>query len=343
MFSVSLPTTAAALAERLGGRVHGSSDAPVARLGALEGAGPGTLTYCAGGKFKASLRKAEGAVVLATEALLDTALPLTYVIVADPSHAYAQIAEGLRARPHAEGIAPSATVAASAQLAEGVRVGAQAVIEDGVTIGAGTVIGALAYVGRGTTIGRDCEIFPRVTIMDRTVIGDRARILPGAVLGSEGFGLYPTKVGARPMPHIGNVVVGNDVRIGANCTIDRATIGATSIGNGTMIDNLVHVAHNCTVGERVILCGCAALSGSVTLGNDVQLGGQAAVAPGVSVGARAQIGAQAGAGVDIEPGAAYLLSPAIPLRDAMRLIREWRRLSLGKKSVRADEGAGGAA
>ncbi|MEZ4750740.1 MAG: UDP-3-O-(3-hydroxymyristoyl)glucosamine N-acyltransferase [Bdellovibrionota bacterium] len=232
------------------------------------------------------------------------------------------------------GVDPLAKVDDSAQLGANVSVGAFSYVGKRVRIGAGTRILTHCYLGDDVEIGENCIVFPRVVLNPKVVIGNRVHIFSGTVIGSDGFGFLPTETGLRAVPQIGTVEVEDDVRIGANCTIDRATLGATRIGRGTKIDNLVHVGHNCQIGAHCILCAGTGLAGSVVLEDQVVLGGQVGLGDHVRVGKGAQIGSQGGTTTNLKGNQTYWGTPAIPVKESLstfRLMKKlpeiWRRLA----------------
>lgn len=225
-------------------------------------------------------------LVLAGKVLLRTA---------DPKLAFARAAAWLLpAAPITRGIHPTAIIAPTARLAENVAVGPYAVIEDDVQIGADTQIGAFCFIGRGSHLGEACRVHPRVTLYAGVRIGKRVILHSGAVLGSDGFG-YVLENGKRvKFPQAGEVEIQDDVEIGANTTIDRGSLGRTRIGSGAKLDNLVHIAHNVTIGENTVIAAQTGISGSCTVGDNVAIGGQVGVADHCEIGENAVIGAQAG-------------------------------------------------
>jgi UDP-3-O-[3-hydroxymyristoyl] glucosamine N-acyltransferase len=338
MQAPEFPTTASEIARFLSATVQGNEGAVVDRVSALDGAGAGALTFCASRKFRPALLKAQGAVVLVSKELLADDARVTFLVVANPQEAFARVVNRFAMRAADEGLSSRAHIDPTARLAPGVSVGPFAVIGPNTVVGRGTRVGAHAVVGAGVEIGEDCELFPRVTVMDRVRLGNRVRVFPGAVIGSDGFGFFPDAAGRLAgMPQIGTVVVEDDVRIGANSTVDRATLGATRIGRGTKIDDQVHVGHNVTIGKDCVLCGGTAVGGSATLEDRVMLGGQVGIGDGVRIGAGAAMGGQSGSGVDLEGGKAYFYTPAVPVEEGHRSFRYWRRLPEIWKRLRALE------
>lgn len=225
------------------------------------------------------------------------------------------------------GIAQGAVVAPDSKLDPAVIVGPNAVIAPHVRIGAGTQIGAGAVIGEGVTIGRDCHIYPRVVIYHGTTLGDRVVVHAGAVLGADGFGYVRDPVSGEytQFPQQGTLVIENDVEIGANSTIDRGALEHTRIRKGTKIDNLVHVGHNCDIGENVILVALTGISGSSKVGKGAVLAGQVGIGDHVTVGPGVILGGQAGvfSGKTItnegqRPGTVLFGTPARPLRQVLR-------------------------
>lgn len=230
------------------------------------------------------------------------------------------------ARDTGGGIHPSAVVALGATLGAQVSLGPLAVVEAGAAIGARTSIGAGATIGARVRIGADCIVHPQAAIYPDSVIGDRVIIHSGAVIGSDGFG-YATDEGVHlKIPHLGRVVIEDDVEIGANTTVDRATLGETRIGRGTKIDNLVQVAHSVVIGEGVLVLALAGFSGSVTVGPGAIVAGQVGVRDHITIGAGARVVGQAGVTKDVDPGATVSGYPAQNHRDALRLDAAIRRV-----------------
>ncbi|MCB0404547.1 MAG: UDP-3-O-(3-hydroxymyristoyl)glucosamine N-acyltransferase [Bdellovibrionales bacterium] len=332
---LQLPMTAAALAQRFNGRLVGDGHREVCAVSALEHAGAGDLAFYQQKRFSETVRDLKDAVLLTTEELLVANEALTFVLVSNPQRIFGEVAATFNWYPRGDQrVDPLAKVEASAQVSPDVSVGAFSYVGNGSRIGKGTRILPHCYIGDDVQIGEDCIVFPRVVLNARVSIGNRVHIFSGTVVGSDGFGFLPTEAGLRAVPQIGTVEICDDVRIGANCTIDRATLGATRIGPGTKIDNLVHVGHNCQIGSHCILCAGTGLAGSVILEDEVILGGQVGLGDHVRVGRGAQIGSQGGTTTNLKGNQTYWGTPAVPVKESLSTFRFmkklpdiWRRLA----------------
>lgn len=235
---------------------------------------------------------------------------------ANPKLVFARAAEWLLPpAPIARGIHPTAVIAPSAQLAPGAAVGAYVVIEEDVRVGAETEIGAFCFLGRGARIGERCRLYPRVTLYAGARLANRVILHSGAVIGSDGFGYVAEGGRRRKFPQAGNVEIRDDVEIGANTTVDRGSLERTEIGSGVKLDNLVHVAHNVSIGENTVIAAQTGISGSSVIGKNVAIGGQVGIADHCELGDGAIAGAQAGipTGKIIRSGQTVWGTPARPL------------------------------
>lgn len=224
------------------------------------------------------------------------------------------------------GVHPAAQVGNNLRLGRRVAIGAGAFVGDNVILGDDVVIHPQAYIGHEATIGEGSEIYPQAYIGDRVSLGRRVVIHPGATIGSDGFGYLQTEEGHRKIPQIGTVVIEDDVEIGANVTIDRATVAATRIGRGTKIDDQVHVGHNCEIGAHCLLCGQTGISGSTTLGNWVVLAGQVGVNDHITICDGAIIGGKSSVWGNITEPGLYSGNPARPHKAACRIAAAQKRL-----------------
>lgn len=302
------------LAERLGGSLEGDESIDITAVAGLKEAGRGDLSFLANPKYAAQVAST-GASAVIVPMDWDRTTNCALIRVENSDQAFAEAAELFHepVPPAKPGVHPTACVAESARLGDGVSIGANCTVEEGVVIGANTVIQANCVIGYKTVIGENCLLYPLVSTREFTEIGDRVIIHNGTVVGSDGFGYAVQKDGSRTkIPQIGKVVIEDDVEIGANVAIDRARFGKTKIGKGTKIDNLVQIAHNVVVGEHSVMCGQVGISGSTTIGSRVILAGQAGLAGHLEVGDGAIVGAQSGVMKDIEPKDFVIGSPAMP-------------------------------
>jgi UDP-3-O-[3-hydroxymyristoyl] glucosamine N-acyltransferase len=224
------------------------------------------------------------------------------------------------------GIHATAVVAASAKVDPAAHVGPLCVIGDGAIVASGAVLEARCYVGARASVGTDCWLKPGVVVGDYCILGARCRIQSGAVIGSDGFGYEPVNGEIRRIPQIGNVVLEDDVEVGANSTLDRARFSQTVVGRGTKIDNLVQIAHNVRIGRQCLITAQVGIAGSTTLGDHCVLGGQSGVAGHLTLGDRVKLGAQTGLFEDVPADGFMNGTPAVPFGLERRLVVLSRRL-----------------
>jgi UDP-3-O-[3-hydroxymyristoyl] glucosamine N-acyltransferase len=313
----------AELAERVGGRVVGDPERTVTGVASLREAGPDDLSFVTGSRHRREAEATRAGALLVgagAEGLERLAAGRPLVVVDDPELSRNQAISWFHpAATLAAGVHPTAVVEEGAEVSAGALVGPFAVIGRGSRIEAGAVVGAHVVVGRDCRLGKLSELRPHVVLYDGTELGERVVVHSGTVLGADGFG-YTTRAGAhRKVPQVGRVVVEDDVEIGANSAIDRATLGATRIGAGSKIDNLVQVGHNVEIGRGALLCGQAGVAGSARLGDGVVLAGQAGVGDHVTLGDRVQVGAASAAVRPVPPGT--VVSATVPPLE----IGRWRR------------------
>jgi len=266
--------TAGELAERLGGRLVGDPATGFDHFDSLEAAGEGALSFATSPRYGEALKGSGASVVLLSEALLAFRSSGTAIVVDNPHAAFALAVQWFLGDADPKGgIHPSAVVAEEAQVHPEASIGPQCVIGAGTWIGAGAIIGPGCVIGRQVCIGEQSELVARVTVLDDVRIGRRCVIQPGAVIGSEGFGL--ARDGGRwlRVPQLGTVLIGDDVDIGANTTVDRGAIEDTVIADGAKLDNLIQIAHNVEIGEHSAIAGCAGLAGSSKVGRHCSLAG----------------------------------------------------------------------
>jgi UDP-3-O-[3-hydroxymyristoyl] glucosamine N-acyltransferase len=244
--------------------------------------------------------------------------------VAEPYRAFVTVARALfpaAQRPSslfgADGIAAGATVHPTARLEQGVVVDPGVVIGPGAEIGAGSVIAANAVIGPQVRIGRQCAIGAGASLM-HALVGDRVIIHPGCRIGQDGFGFLPDRAGSIKIPQTRRVIIQDDVEIGANTTIDRGSTRDTVVGEGTKIDNLVQIGHNCSIGRHCFIVSQTGISGSVEVGDHVMLGGQVGIADHLTIGTGAKLGARSGVITDVPPGVQWGGFPARPFREWLK-------------------------
>jgi len=312
-----MPFTAAEIAKHVGGQVVGDQNAVLKNFAPAESAQVGDLTFAENEDYFARAEQSAATAVIADERFKSTCKILIRVPNARIAFAKA-MALFFPERAYAAGVHPTAVVAASAQTDPTAHIGPHCVIGERVKIGARSVLQAGNFVGDDSKLGEDTNLFPNVTVYPRTEIGSRVRIHASTVIGSDGFGYVQDGGVHRKVPQIGNVVIGDDVEIGAGVTIDRGALGSTVIGKGTKIDNLVQIAHNVEIGEGSIIIAQVGISGSTKLGKYVILAGQVGLAGHLKIGNQVTVEAKSGVMHDIPDGQKWLGIPAQPDRHTKR-------------------------
>lgn len=306
------------LAEHVGGKVVGDENIEITGAATLEESGPGDISFLANPKYEKEMHKSSASAVVVGQDVADTKHAL--ICCNDPYYAFMQIVVLLHGhREHEKvGISDKASVADTARIGAEVDIHDFVVISSDVEIGDHSRIYPNCTIGPGTKIGSDCIIYPNVTIYDGCTIGDRVTIHSGTVIGQDGFG-YATHDGVHhKIPQIGGVIIEDDVEIGANCAIDRGTLGDTVIGQGSKFSNLIAIGHNTRIGPHSMLVAQVGIAGSVKVGHHCVFGGQVGVVGHITVGDNVKIGAQAGVINDVPDGKAVVGSPAIPITQAKR-------------------------
>lgn len=316
--------TAAELAEATGGRLVGDASVSVCAIAPLERAGPEELSFLASAKYAPQLAATGAGVVLVSPELEDTpGTPRARIVVDKPHEAMLTlIPRFYRPVVRSPGVHASAHVGPAATLGRGVCVDAGAVIEDGAVIGDRTWIGAHVVVYGGAVIGDDCQLHPHVTVYSACRLGDRVILQAGVAVGNDGFGYVSGQLDGRfthqRIPHVGRVVIGDDVEIGANCTIDRGSVDDTVIGAGTKFDKLVHVGHNVQIGRLCLILAQVGIAGSARIEDGVVLAGQVGVSGHLTIGAGAKVGAQGGVISNVPAGESWSGYPARPHKESLR-------------------------
>ncbi|MBI1795930.1 MAG: UDP-3-O-(3-hydroxymyristoyl)glucosamine N-acyltransferase [Candidatus Eisenbacteria bacterium] len=282
------------LAAELNGEVVGDPTVVIGGVAGIREAMPGDITFLANSRYDAHLRETAASAVICSREARDTAIPL--IIVDNPYLAFQRAVRIFRPDRHrpAPGVHATAVVSPEASLGDQVSIGPYCVIEAGARIGDRTVLMTGCVIGHGSVIGDDTFLYPQVIVREDCVLGSRCILHPGIIVGSDGFGFAFDAGRFHKVPQVGNVVVGDDVEIGANTTIDRATTHSTRIGDGTKIDNLVQIGHNVVIGRHCIIVAQVGISGSTELEDHVTLGGQAGLVGHIRIGKGAMVGAQSG-------------------------------------------------
>jgi len=324
------------IAELVGGELVAEEEVIIRGVQRLDLAGPSDISVVYNRQGLALAEEGEVGAVLIPTRLDGCSKPA--IRVENPRLAFAQVLE-LFAPPREvqPGIHPTAVVGEGVQLGQEVSVGAGTVIESGAIIGDRTVIGALVYLGRRVRVGNDVVLHPHVTLYDEVVLGNRVIIHSNTVIGSDGFGYLQVDAHHRKIPQLGKVVIGDDVEIGAGVTIDRATTGATEIGAGTKIDNLVQIGHNVRIGKHCIIVAQTGIAGSTVVGDYALIGGQVGITDHVTIGEGAKIASRAGVTGNLPPGAFVSGYPARPHQEQMRILAAIRKTPWLLKTVRALE------
>ena len=338
-----MPLQLAELAVRFGCELRGDPDATVERVASLQEGGPGTLAFLANPRYRRHLA-ATRATAVVLEPLAAEACPVAALVTDNPYATYARIAQLLHPEPPpAAGRHPSALVEDGAEVDASAYVGALAYVAAGATIGPRVVVGPGSVVLAGARIGADTRLVARVTVCERVQVGARCVLHPGSVLGADGFGHAPDAGGYVRVPQIGSVLLGDDVDVGANTTIDRGAIGDTVISDGVKIDNQVQVGHNVRIGEHTVIAACAGISGSAVIGRRCMLGGMVGIVGHLEICDDVAITGRTMVSSSIRRPGVY--SSGLPADEARRFRRNAARFQhldeLAKRVRRLEAGAGG--
>jgi UDP-3-O-[3-hydroxymyristoyl] glucosamine N-acyltransferase len=340
--------TAGDIALLLGAELVGDAQTLITSVAGIESALPGSILFVENEALLQSAFDSPAAAIIASSAVAEDLHRVEKnnkptLLTGNPRLAFAKVMEYFQPKPiRVVGVHPSAVVEDDAYVGENVTIGTNCVVGHGVHIGDNTTLHANVVVSDGAQIGDDCTLHAGVVIGHQVNIGKRVLVHPGSVIGSEGFGYVLDNGRHRKVPQLGTVIIEDDVEIGANVCIDRATIGATRIGEGTKIDNLVQIAHNVQIGKNCILCGQVGVSGSVIVEDYVIMAGQAGLADHVKIGKGAILGAKTGIMGNVPSGDVVMGSPAMSQRDflkreaaARKLPETMRAFRLLEKQVQA--------
>jgi UDP-3-O-[3-hydroxymyristoyl] glucosamine N-acyltransferase len=331
-----MPFSAAEVANYLQGKVIGDPATMLHGFAPADRARAGDLTFAENEAFFARAEESAASAIIVSGPFRSERK--TLIQVPDARVAFARaLALFFPERRPAPGVHPTAVIAPSAAVDPTAHIGPLCVVGERARIGPRCVLHAADFVGEDCRLGEEVILFPNVTLYARTEVGNRVRIHAGAVLGADGFGYVQDNGVHRKVPQIGNVIIGDDVEIGANTTIDRGALGPTVIGKGTKIDNLVMIAHNVEVGEHCLLVGQVGIAGSTKLGNYVVLAGQVGIAGHLQIGHGVTVAAQSGVMHDIPSGEKWLGTPAGPDKETKRQMVALRHLPEALKRLTALE------
>lgn len=321
--------TAKALASLCGGTVEGNGDATVSDFAKIEEAGPGDLSFIANIKYAHYASTTKASVLLVGKDFeAPENLKPTLVRVDDPYACLAKLMTMVaNMKPKPKGVENPVSIGEGTQLPEDVYIGAFAYIGKNVTVGKGVSLYPQVYVGDDCTIGEDTVLYPGVKIYQGCKIGKRCIVHAGAVIGADGFGFAPIDGHYEKIPQMGGVIIEDDVEIGANTTVDRATFGNTVVGRGTKLDNLIQIAHNVRVGEDNVFAAQVGVAGSTQIGDRNRVGGQCGFAGHISIGSDNEFGAQSGFHANVGDGKRMIGYPAVELREFARNTINMKRIA----------------
>lgn len=313
--------TAKQIATVIEGTVVGDENIIVASLSKIEEGKKGSISFLSNAKYNNHLYSTKASIVIVNNTFIpEKDVATTMIKVEDAYQAFTTLLTYYnQVKQHKVGIDKSANISETAIIGKDVYIGATSYIADGVSIGDNVKLYPNVYIGDNVSIGAGTTLHAGVKIYDDCVIGENCFLHANAVIGSDGFGFAPSKDGSyTKIPQIGNVIIGNDVEIGAGSTIDRATMGSTKIGNGVKLDNLVQIAHNVEVGNHTVIAALSGVAGSSKIGNNCVLGGQVGVAGHITIGNNCKIQGQSGIGKSLKDGAVVQGSPAFNYTDWYR-------------------------
>jgi UDP-3-O-[3-hydroxymyristoyl] glucosamine N-acyltransferase len=334
--------TLAELQARVGGRIVGDGSVAIARVSAIDDAGADALTFATDERYYAAALASGAAAVLvdASVTIEEAAATKPLLVIENARAALATFLAALKPpRPRGPFRHPSAVVEEGAQIGDNVYLGAQSYVGARAQIGNGATIAPGAYVGDDARIGEETWLHPRATVHEKCVVGARVVLHSGSVIGSEGFGWAFLVDRLERIPQVGNVVLEDDVEIGANTCIDRAQTGSTIVGRGTKIDNLVQIGHNCRIGKHCAIAALTGFAGSTTVGDFVKIAGQVGTRGHMHIGSGSTIAGKAGVWGDVPDGAMVSGDPARDHRERIRVEAVMRKLpELQKRVAKLEKG-----
>ncbi|MDR2205061.1 MAG: UDP-3-O-(3-hydroxymyristoyl)glucosamine N-acyltransferase [Flavobacteriaceae bacterium] len=312
--------TASQIAGFIDGKIIGDGDAKITGVSPIEHGEKGHLSFIGQGRFAQFLDTTECSVLIVSEKILENKTYKPTIIAVEDAYLSFQVLMNLyqELQGRKSGIEADSFFHETAKIGENVYIGAFTYVSEKARIGDGTQIYPQVYIGKGVKIGKNCKIDSGAKIYDYCIIGDNCVVHSNTVIGGDGFGFQPTSEGFKKIPQLGNVIIEDDVEIGSNCAIDRATIGSTIIGKGTKIDNLIQIAHNVKIGQNNVIAAQAGIAGSTIIGDWNQIGGQVGIVGHIKIGNQVKIQAQSGVNSSTKDGEILYGSPAINYSDYRR-------------------------
>ncbi len=327
--------TAGVIAELIGGSVDGDPQVQVSTVSPIESGFPGSLSFLANPKYNEFVLTTKASVVIVKndfEAEFD--VKPTLIRVADPYSCFALLLQKYdemnRPKP---GIHPSAVISDSATIGKNVTLSAGVVVEDNAVVGDGCILGAHVVLEKNAKVGNGCKLHTGSRVLHDCIVGNNCTLHAGVTIGSDGFGFAPSDVAYSKIPQVGNVVLEDDVEIGSNSTIDRATMGSTIIRKGVKLDNLIQVAHNVEIGEHTVIAAQTGIAGSTKIGSRCMIGGQVGIIGHLKIGDNVKIAAQSGVGNNLPDNAIVQGSPAFEVGNYRRSYVSFRRLPETLKAI----------
>lgn len=315
--------TASQIAALAGGVIEGDGDVVISTFAKIEEGEPGAISFLANPKYTSFIYTTRSSAVLVSNTFVpEHPVACTLIKVEDPYATVARLMEmaSQMLRPEPVGIEQPSFIAEGVVVPEDAYIGAFAYIGKNAKIGKGAKIYPHAYLGENTSVGENTIIYSGVKVYRDCRIGNRCVLHSGAVIGADGFGFAPVDGHYNKIPQLGNVAIEDDVEIGANTTVDRATMGSTCVKTGTKLDNLIQVAHNCVIGENTVMAAQAGIAGSTKIGSHCMVGGQVGFAGHIEVGDNVQIGAQSGIPSNVKAGSRIMGSPAVDISKYARMV-----------------------
>ncbi len=321
------------LAREVGGTFKGDGSLEITGVASLDAAGEGQLAFVTNARYLQAAAATKASVILCEKEI--PGLPKAFLLAPNPYAVLAKVIALFFPPPdRPRGIQPGAWVAPTASVHAEASVAAGATVSAGAKVGARSVLYPGVYIGEGAVVGEDCLLYPQVTVREGCVLGNRVILQPGVAIGGDGFGFAPEGEGYRKIPQVGNVVLEDDVELGANVCVDRAALGTTRIGKGTKLDNLIQIGHNVVVGEHTVMAAQTGISGSTHIGSHVVMGGQVGVAGHLKIGDHVTLATRTGVMEDILEKGVYWGSPSADMSKEMKNVAVYRQLPELMKRIR---------